>query len=220
MAFGFSIEIWGDRALFTRPELSVERVTYDVITPSAARGIIESIYWHPGLHYVIDRIHVINPIQFSSVRRNEVTDKASAKSMHAAILGNNELPHINTQDKIAQRASVILVNVRYVIDFHFEITKEASNDDNPGKFCDILKRRLRKGQCYSQPYFGCREFPANVCLVEGQQPKSFYEEAQIKDFGIMLYDMDHSNHDDITPMFYRAVMHNGVIDVSGSEVYR
>ena len=220
MAFGFSIEIWGDRALFTRPELSVERVTYDVITPSAARGIIESIYWHPGLRYVIDRIRVINPIQFSSVRRNEVTDKASAKGMYTAILGNSELPHISTKDKIDQRASVILINVCYVVDFHFEITKEASNDDNPGKFCDILKRRLQKGQCYSQPYLGCREFTANVCLVEGQQPKSFYEEEQIRDFGIMLYDMDYSNPDDITPMFYRAVMQNGIINVSESEVYR
>lgn len=220
MAFGFSIEAWGDRALFTRPELSVERVTYDVITPSAARGLIESVYWHPGMRYVIDRIHVINPIEFSSVRRNEVKVKASLPEVRAAVLGMGGLPYIGSQDNIDQRASIILTDVRYVIDAHFVMTDKAKPGDNPGKFCDILKRRLRKGQCYSQPYFGCREFAANVSLLEGKIPLGTYDDAPEHDFGIMLYDMDYSNPKDITPMFYRAVMRNGVIDVAGSEVYR
>lgn len=220
MAFGFSIEAWGERALFTRPELSVERVTYDVITPSAARGLIESVYWHPGMRYVIDRIHVINPIAFSNVRRNEVKRKASASEMKAAAQGARELPHISTQEDIVQRASLILVDVRYVIDAHFVMTDSAKQEDNPGKFCDILKRRLRKGQCYSQPYFGCREFAANVRLLEGEFPTSAYDGLVERDFGIMLYDMDYSDQGDIVPMFYRAVMRNGVIDVAGSEVYR
>ncbi len=220
MAFGFRIEAWGERALFTRPELSVERVTYDVITPSAARGLIESVYWHPGMCYVIDRIHVINPIQFSSVRRNEVTKKASAVDMKAAVLGSKDLPYISSQENIAQRASLILTDVRYVVDAHFVMTDKAKPEDNPGKFCDILKRRLRKGQCYSHPYFGCREFPANVSLLEGELPPGAYDDAPERDFGIMLYDMDYSNSEDITPVFYRAVMRNGIIDVAGSEVYR
>ncbi len=220
MAFGFRIEAWGDRALFTRPELSVERVTYDVITPSAARGLIESVYWHPGMRYVIDRIHVINPIKFSSVRRNEVTKKASVADMKAAVLGSKDLPYISSQENIAQRASLILTDVRYVIDAHFVMTDLAKPADNPGKFCEILKRRLRKGQCYSQPYFGCREFAANVSLMEKGHAAGAYDDVPERDFGIMLYDMDYSNPEDITPMFYRAVMRNGVIDVAGSEVYR
>ena len=220
MAFGFSIEAWGDRALFTRPELKVERVTYDVITPSAARGLIESVYWHPGLRYVIDRIHVINPIEFSSVRRNEVAKKASANAMREAVCSSKPLPCISTQEDIVQRASVILTNVRYVIDAHFVMTDQAKEGDNPGKFCDILTRRLRKGQCYSQPYFGCREFPACVKLVDGQLPKGAYDNVAERDFGLMLYDMDYSNREDIAPMFYRAMMRNGIIDVAGSEVFR
>ncbi len=219
MAFGFRIEAWGERALFTRPELSVERVTYDVITPSAARGLIESVYWHPGMCYVIDRIHVINPIQFSSVRRSEVKEKASAVNMRKAVLGSKDLPYISSQENTL-RASLILTDVRYVVDAHFVMTDKAKPEDNPGKFCDILKRRLRKGQCYSHPYFGCREFPANVSLLEGELPPGAYDDAPERDFGIMLYDMDYSNSEDITPMFYRAVMRNGIIDVAGSEVYR
>lgn len=220
MAFGFSIEAWGDRALFTRPELSVERVTYDVITPSAARGLIESVYWHPGMRYVIDRIHVINPIEFSSVRRNEVKVKASAAAIRASVQGTKGLPCISAQENIVQRASLILTDVRYVIDAHFVMTDKASQGDNPGKFCDILKRRLCKGQCYSQPYFGCREFAANVRLLEDEPPSGAYDDVSERDFGIMLYDMDYSNPDEITPKFYRAVMRNGVIDVAGSEVYQ
>lgn len=219
MAFGFSIEAWGERALFTRPELSVERVSYDVITPSAARGLIESVYWHPGMRYVIDRIHVINPIRFSSVRRNEVKVKASAAEILGAINGK-ALPFINSQKKRDQRASLVLTDVRYIIDAHFVMTAQAMPSDNPGKFCDILKRRLRKGQCYSQPYFGCREFAANVCLLEGEIPSGAYGDVAERDFGIMLYDMDYSDPEDISPMFFRAVMHNGIIDVAGSEVYQ
>lgn len=220
MAFGFSIEAWGDRALFTRPELSVERVTYDVITPSAARGLIESVYWHPGMRYVIDRIHVINPIRFSSVRRNEVKKKASVSTVRGYVQGTKPMPHISTQKERTQRASLILTDVRYVIDAHFVMTDMASEGDNPGKFCDILKRRLRRGQCYSQPYFGCREFAANVRLLEGEPPAGAYDAIAERDLGIMLYDMDYSDPSEIAPMFFRAVMRNGIVDVSGSEVYR
>ncbi len=221
MAYGFKIEVSGDRALFTRPELSVERMSYDVMTPSAARGLIESVYWHPGLRYVVDRIHVLNPIRFTSVRRNEVKSKALASSLRSAASGRGPLPYINTKNDIVQRASVILTDVRYVIEAHFEMTDQATASDNPGKFCDILRRRLLKGQCYSQPYLGVREFPCAFKAYDGpDDPVGYYSGSGERDLGLMLYDMDYSNPQDITPMFFRAVMRDGVIDVAGSEVYR
>lgn len=221
MAYGIQVEVWGDRALFTRPELSVERVTYDVITPSAARGLLESIYWHPGLRYTIDRIHVLNPIRFTNVRRNEVKSKALASSIKSYMVNGGETPSINTKEDIQQRASLILTDVRYVLEAHFELTDRAKPEDNPGKFKDIIRRRLERGQCYSMPYFGTREFPAHFRAYEGSQPPSgFYQGKGKRDFGLMLYDMDYSDTRNITPMFFRAVMRDGVIDVSGSEVFR
>ena len=221
MAYGIQVEVWGDRALFTRPELSVERVSYDVITPSAARGLIESIYWHPGLRYAIDRIHVLNPIRFTNVRRNEVKSKALASTMRTAIANGGELPFINTKDDIQQRASLILTDVRYVIEAHFELTDKATPEDNPGKFKDIIRRRLDRGQCYSTPYFGTREFPAHFKAYEGSMPpEGHYSGEGERDLGLMLYDMDYADPQNITPMFFRAVMRDGVIDVAGSEVLR
>lgn len=221
MAYGTTIEVWGDFALFSRPELKVERMSYDVITPSAARGLIEAVYWHPGMRYVIDRIHVLNPISFTSVRRNEVKSKALVSAIRSYVGGAGGLPYIDRSADIQQRASVVLTDVHYVIEAHFEITAGAGPHDNPGKFCDILRRRLSRGQCYSQPYFGTREFPAHFRLYEGETPPhGAYSEAGERDLGLMLYDMDYSDSSDITPMFFRAVMRNGVIDVSGSEVFR
>ncbi len=221
MAYGFRVKVCGEMALFTRPELKVERYSYDVITPSAARGMLESVYWHPGMRYVIDRIHVLNPIEFTSVRRNEVKSKANATLLRSAAEGKKELPHIYATDDIVQRASVVLTNVCYVIEAHFEMTREAGEGDNPGKFCDIFRRRLEKGQCYSQPYFGCREFAAKVEPYEGDwPPKGVYSDVEEHDFGLMLYDIDFSDPNDYKPMFFKAVMRNGVIDVMNSEVYR
>lgn len=221
MAYGIQVEVWGERALFTRPELSVERVSYDVMTPSAARGLLESIYWHPGMRYVIDRIHVLNPIRFTNVRRNEVKSKALASAMRTAVTGGGKLPYINTKDDIQQRASLVLIDVRYVIEAHFDITDKATPDDNPGKFKDIFRRRLERGQCYSMPYFGAREFSAHFKTYEDPLPsQGFYAAEGERDLGLMLYDMDYSDPKNITPMFFRAVMRNGVIDVTGSEVFR
>lgn len=221
MSFGFTVEVWGDRALFTRPELSVERFTYDFITPSAARGLIEAIYWHPGLRVVIDKIQIINPIEFTTTRRNEVKSKALASSLKSSLVGGASAPYVNTKEDIQQRASVILTDVRYAIEFHFEMTEKANESDNPGKFADIFRRRIEKGQCYSQPYFGTREFPAHFKpCPEGIVPRGAYADAGERDFGLMLFDMDYSNKDDILPMFYRAVMKNGIVNVSQSEVYR
>lgn len=219
--FGTAIEVWGDRALFTRPELSVERVSYDVITPSACRGIIESIYWHPGIRYVIDRIHVLNPIRFTNVKRNEVKSKALASTIRTAASGRGALPYIDRKSDIQQRGSLILTNVHYVIETHFEMTEKAAESDNPGKFCDILRRRLRKGQCYSTPYLGTREFACHFKeYAEDVPPTGAYTGTGERDLGIMLYDMDYSDPHEYVPTFFRAVMHDGVIDVAGSEVYR
>ena len=228
MAYGFKLEVWGEYALFTRPEMSVERVSYDVPTPSASRGIVESIYWHPGLRVVIDKIHVMNPIKFMSVRRNEVKDKASASNMRKAINDSLKkdkiaLPFIDAADDIDQRSSLILQDVRYVIEFHFVMTEKASEGDNPGKFADIFHRRISKGQCYSQPYLGCREFSAHFSEWPDNEPiRGYYADAGSgdKDLGFMLYDMDYSDPENIVPMFFRAHMSNGTIDVAGSEVYR
>ena len=149
MGVGVKVNVWGDYALFTRPELKTERYSYDIITPSAARGILEAIYWHPGMRWIIDKIYVKNPIQFTSVRRNEVISKISKNKMLDAYNGVGKSLYICTKEEIVQRASVLLCNVSYVIEAHFEITPKAKDSDNPGKFKDIIMRRLRRGECYS-----------------------------------------------------------------------
>ena len=161
------MEVWGEYALFTRPEMKTERVSYDVMTPSAARGILEAVYWHPGMKWVIDSIEVLAPIRHTNVRRNEVKSVISARSVKSVMEKGKGSLYINTKDDIQQRAALVLKNVRYVINAHFEMTEKASSSDNPGKFQDIIMRRLKKGQCYHQPYFGCREFPAHFRLYEG-----------------------------------------------------
>ena len=204
---GFQIEVWGPNACFTRPEMKVERVSYDVITPSAARGLLEAIYWHPGMKWVIDRIFVLHPIRFQNIRRNEVKSVASGRK-----------PFINAKDDIQQRASMILVNVKYVIEAHFELTEKASPSDNAGKFTDIIRRRLERGQAYHQPCFGCREFPAFFREWDGRPIRTAYEGE--RDLGYMLYDMDYTDRENIRPMFFRAVMRDGVIDLRHCEVIR
>ena len=209
------MEVWGDRALFTRPEMKVERVSYDVPTPSAARGMLEAVYYHPGLVWHIDRIFVMNPIQFTNIRRNEVDVKILASDLRNAAQGGTKPLGIATANSIQQRAALMLRNVHYVIEAHFDMTDKAQPSDNPGKFQDIIKRRLRKGQCFSQPYLGCRECTAHFRLWEGGEIETVQE---TRDLGYMLYDMDYSNPISITPMFFRAKMVNGVIDVSNCEV--
>lgn len=139
------VKVWGNYALFSRPEMKVERCSYDVITPSAARGILEAIYWHPGLRWVIDKIYVNKPIRFTSVRRNEVKSKISANNVLQVYNGADKPLYINTKEDIVQRASLILCDVEYVIEAHFEMTDKANSTDNPGKFQDIMMRRLKRG---------------------------------------------------------------------------
>lgn len=206
-----SVEVWGDYALFSRPEMKVERVSYDVMTPSAARGLLEAIYWHPGIKWVIDRIHVCAPIRFTNIRRNEVKDIVSAPRVRTVMERGGEL-YLATPDSIQQRAAMVLRDVHYVIDAHFEMTAKAAPTDNPGKFQDIMRRRLEKGQFYHQPCFGVREFPVNFksCLEAPPCPEELLGE---KDLGWMLLDLDYSDPKNITPHFFRAVLHNGVLEV-------
>ncbi len=212
------VEVWGDYACFTRPEMKVERVSYDVMTPSAARGLLEAIYWHPGMRWVIDKIYVLKPIRFTNIRRNEVKSKISARNVGSVMNGGTGPLFISTADDIQQRAAMVLQDVRYVIEAHFEMTESASSGDNEGKFADIMRRRLEKGQCYYQPCFGCREFPARFKKWEGGEIVT--DSKTDADLGFMLFDMDYSDAQNITPMFFRARLKKGVLDLRDCEVFR
>lgn len=218
MGIGVKVKVWGEYALFSRPEMKVERCSYDVITPSAAKGILEAIYWHPGMKWVIDKIYVQKPVQFTSIRRNEVKSKISSNNVLPVYNGADKPLYISTKFDIVQRASLLLRDVSYVIEAHFEMTEKAVESDNPGKFKDIIMRRLKRGECYHTPYFGCREFPANFCLCEDEKIETAYYGE--KDLGFMLYDMDFSDLDNIQPMFFRALMKDGVINLRDCEVIR
>lgn len=218
MGIGVKVKVWGEYALFSRPEMKVERCSYDVITPSAARGILEAIYWHPGMKWAIDKIYVQKPVQFTSIRRNEVKSKISSNNVLPVYNGADKPLYISTKSDIVQRASLLLRDVSYVIEAHFEMTEKAVESDNPGKFKDIIMRRLKRGECYHTPYFGCREFPANFCLCEDEKIETAYSGE--KDLGFMLYDMDFSDLDNIQPMFFRALMKDGVINLRDCEVIR
>ncbi len=210
-------EVWGDYACFCHPALKVERMSYEIMTPSAARGILEAIMWHPGMKWIVDRIYVLNPIEFTNIRRNEVNSKLSHTKAKSAMMGNQADLYIDASVDIQQRASTVLKNVHYVIEAHFEMTENANSSDNPGKFQDMMRRRLEKGQCYHQPYLGCREFPAKFRKWEcGTIPTVNIS----KNLGLMLYDMDYSDRNNITPMFFEAILKDGVMNISDCEVLR
>lgn len=214
------LDVWGDYALFSRPEMKVERVTYDIITPSAARGLFEAIYWHPGLLWIIDKIYILSEPKFTNVRRNEVKAKLIASKARSVMTGGDGADlYLNTKEEIQQRAALVLKDVHYVIEAHFEMTEHANASDNPGKFQDIIKRRIDKGQCYHTPYFGCREFPVNFKMCTDNEIHTFYKEEE-QDLGFMLYDFDYSNPENITPMFFRAILKKGVLDLTNCEVYK
>lgn len=219
MGKGVKVRVWGDLALFSRPEMKVERCSYDMMTPSAARGILEAIYWHPGMRWIVDWIYLRKPVRFTSIRRNEVKSKISANNVLSVMNGGDKPLFISSKEDIVQRAAVLLRDVDYVIEAHFEMTDNAGPCDNPGKFKDIVMRRLRRGECYHMPYFGCREFPANFELFEQENVDTAYV-GEEKDLGYMLYDFDYSNPEDIQPMFFRAVLTNGILDVRDCEVIR
>ena len=219
MGYGFKVEISGDYALFTRPEFKVERCSYDIITPSAARGILEAIYWKPAIRYIIDKIHVYNEPMFTNIRRNEVSVKLLASDAKQLMKGNpNAKGYINTKEVIQQRASMVLKDVRYVIEAHFELTEKAGNEDTEEKHYNIALRRLRNGQFFHAPCMGCREFPAKFQIIEGDVPKS--DLVGERDLGFMLYDMDFSDMRNIQPTFFRAKMVDGIVDLRNISIVR
>lgn len=228
--FGFCLEVWGDYACFTRPEMKVERVSYDVITPSAARAIYSSILWKPAIRWRIDRIDVLRPIVWTNIRRNEV-----------ACVGGSE--PIAADEHRTQRATLMLKDVRYRLYAHFDFlppaqrpkvrhdipewlreedsdpafVREAGPDETEAKYAAMFERRARKGQCFIRPYLGCRECAADFRLIADPAGEAVRPIAESRDLGYMLYDMDFSDPKDIRPMFYRAVMQNGTIRVPPQE---
>ena len=212
MAFGVRLQCWGEWACFTRPEMKVERVSYDVMTPSAARGVLEAIYWKPEIRWAVDRITVQRPIRFTSVRRNEVKDKISAVAAARVMNGGTgELGMVASDgDTRQQRAALLLRDVSYVIEAHFDIV---SGPENAAKHLDQFTRRARRGACFTRPYLGCREFAAHFRLLSPEEPAPEINEALRgeRDLGWMLYDMDFA--DDKKALFFRAHMCDGVIDV-------
>ena len=207
----YCLEVWGDMACFTRPELKVERVSYDVITPSAARAIFESIFWKDAIRWEVTKIEILNPIKSTSVRRKEV----------GAVAGKN-IKSIYIEEKRQQKNALLLKDVCYRIYAKLifipvrdrkNLKHEPGFDENPGKYNAMFERRAAKGQCFNQPYLGTREFAASFQFVDpsvGDLRPAIEED---RDFGIMLYDMDFSDINNVQPMFYRAKMVQGMIMV-------
>jgi len=208
---GFCLEVTGDYACFTRPEMKVERVSYDIITPSAARAIFEAILWKPAIEWHIHKIEVLNPMSWVNIRRNEVGNVLPVGNIKKAMNGG-ALPALYVEDARQQRAGLFLKNVAYRLHGSFSLTEKASTSDNAGKFAEMFKRRAKKGQCFNQPYLGCREFSCDFRLVEDFEKETSAIEEN-RELGWMLYDMDYQNTDEPMPLFFNAVMKNGVIDV-------
>ncbi len=219
---GVSLLVSGERALFTRPEMKVERFSYDVMTPSAARGILEAIHWKPAIRWIVDEISVLKPIRFQSIRRNEVGAKAPASEVSAAMkTGKLDDLRLIVEDNRQQRAATVLVDVAYLIRARFALTPKAGKDDNEGKHLDCFSRRARKGQCFHQPCLGTREFPARFTLIEpGAPPPQLAPEHQDsslgfgapRDLGFMLWDIDHASQQRAS-MLFRATLDRGVMKV-------
>jgi CRISPR-associated protein Cas5d len=211
MSFGVRLLVSGNHACFTRPELKVERVSYDVMTPSAARGILEAIHWKPAICWVIEKIHVLKPIRFQSIRRNEVAQKVPVGAVHKAMKADSLADlALLVESERQQRAAMILTDVAYVIEARFDMTDRAGPDDNPGKHLDIFTRRARKGQCFHQPCLGTREFPARFSLLEPEAPTPAAIDED-RDLGFMLFDIDHAANR--ASLFFRARLDAGVVHV-------
>lgn len=197
----------GPLACFTRPELKVERVSYPVITPSAARGVLEAVLWKPAIRWVVERIRVLEPVRFAAFRRNEVNSRMGKPASQTVKQGGPVKPYYADQDR-AQRNTVALRDVAYVVEAHFEMTGRAGPEDNVAKFVDMFSRRVEKGQHFHQPYLGCREFAAQVSPADGTEPTS----GETSELGLMLWDLDYGKKGN-TPRFFAARLDEGVLEV-------
>lgn len=234
MAYGFKIMVEGDYACFTRPEFKVERVSYDVPTPGAMEGLLKSIYWKPAIRYVIDKIIVYQPIDFANIRRNEVKDKVLYSAVRGQMNGKEGDPCIYASEVRSQRASMVLKNVKYGVEFHFELTglKNDREEDAENKHYNILKRRLEKGQYFRVPCLGCSEFPVKRLEMVEDFDENMISSAILEmgdvDLGFMSYRVDFVDKgmpvngdwenpkfsDKASTIYYRPHMINGVIDVA------
>ena len=233
MCYGFKVMIEGDYACFTRPELKVERVSYDVPTPGALEGLLKSVYWKPAIRYVIDKIIVYNPIDFMNIRRNEVKDKVLYSAIRSQMNGKGGDPCIYTSENRSQRSSMILKNVKYGVEFHFELTglKNEQEEDAENKHFNIIKRRLEKGQYFRTPCLGCSEFPVKRLELVQTFDENLISSAILEmgdvDLGFMSYKVQFFDQgmpvngdwqnpkfsDKASTVYYRPHMINGVIDV-------
>lgn len=234
MSRGFKILAEGDYALFTRPEMKLERVSYDVPPPGALEGLLKSVYWKPAIRYVIDRIIVFHPIDFVNIRRNEVKEKVSYPAVKSRMSGKGGDPGIFTSEDRTQRAAMLLKNVKYGIEFHFELTgiRSEKDDENEKKHFNIIKRRLEKGQFFRTPCFGCAEFPVKKLTLVEDFDLSEIDSAILAmgdcDLGFMSYRVAFEDKgqpinqdwnapqfsDRATTEYYRPHMIGGVIDVA------
>ncbi|SDW00145.1 type I-C CRISPR-associated protein Cas5c [Nitrosomonas communis] len=208
----YCLEVNGDFACFTRPEMKVERVSYDVMTPSSARAVFESILWKPAIRWHIDKIEVLKPIRWVSIRRNEVGAVISVRNAQEAMNKGTGCLGLNIEDERQQRGGLFLRDVTYRIHAHFELQPNAGENNPSAKFLDMFERRVEKGQCVNQPYLGCREFACDFRLVDSAQLQTD-PVAETRDLGWMLYDMDYSNATDPQPRFFRAALQDGVLRV-------
>jgi CRISPR-associated protein Cas5d len=208
----YCLEVSGDFACFTRPEMKVERVSYDVMTPSSARAVFESILWKPAIRWHVEKIEVLKPIRWVSIRRNEVGAVVSVRNAQEAMNKGSGNLGLNIEDERQQRAGLFLRDVAYRIHAHFELLPNAGENNTPGKFLDMFERRAEKGQCVNQPYLGCREFACDFKLVDTTRPQPPAIE-ETRDLGWMLHDMDYANAADPQPRFFRAQLADGVLNV-------
>ena len=204
------LKVWGEFACFTRPEMKVERVSYDVMTPSAARGVLEAIYWKPQIRWVVRSIQVLKAIQFTNIRRNELGGVGpSDRTLKSYLSGEKTTALAQViEDDRQQRAATILKDVAYLVNAHYVVLDKT---DPPQKHYEMFKRRASKGQCFHRPYLGCREFVADFDWHEVDQPAIDESLAGKRDLGFMLHDIDFDN--DMTSRFFRAEMENGLIVV-------
>jgi len=230
MAFGVKLRVWGERAAFNRPEMKVERVSYDVITPSAARGVLEAIYWKPQMRWTVDRIHVLRPVRFTHARRNEISVKIPERAAAAAMATGAGALGIAVEEHRQQRAAMILCDVCYGIEAHVEVVDPTDLDgrtlDHPeAKHLEMFRRRAERGQCFHRPYLGTREFPAHFELVDGFEPPPNELKGE-QDLGLMLHDMlfvedakgtvietSQGRRVRVEPVFFQAVLLDGVMEV-------
>ena len=208
------LEVTGDFACFTRPEMKVERVSYDVMTPSAARAIFDAILWKPAIRWRIHKIEVLKPIRWTSLRRNEVGAVASVDSAKEAMKRGSGDLGIFVEDERQQRAGLLLRDVAYRIHASFALTNLAGAGDNDGKFAEMFRRRAKDGQCFNQPYLGCREFACDFRYVDSSGTPPIPES---RDLGFMLYDLDFEDPQHPQPRFFQGALKNGVLDVPAWE---